>query len=297
MARGREAQEGEGVNAYARRKAVNRLMLGLCSASVLAVIVPLLLIIGYLIYEGVSSLTLDIFTQLPKPVGETGGGMGNAIVGSLVLLAIASLFGMVVGVMAGVYLAEFGDNKFGFAVRFVSETLNSTPSIVIGIFAYTVIVVPTRHFSALAGGFALGVIMVPIIARTTEDMIRLVPTGLREASLALGVNKWRTIFKVVLRTAAPGILTGIMLALARVAGETAPLLFTAFNSRFWSVSPNEPISSLPVQIFEYAKSPYEDWHRQAWAGALVLIGLVVLIGLAARFLAAKSSLVRGARRR
>ena len=285
------------MNPYQRRKIINSLMLGLCSACVAIVVVPLLLIIGYLVYMGVSSINLDFFTQLPKPVGEAGGGMGNAIVGSLILLGIASLFGVGIGVMAGIYLAEFGDNKFGFIVRFVSETLNSTPSIVIGIFAYTVIVVPMRHFSALAGGFALGIIMVPIIARTTEDMIRLVPTSLREASLALGVNKWRTIFRVVLRTASPGILTGIMLALARVAGETAPLLLTALGSRFWSVSPNEPISSLPVQIFEYAKSPYADWQRQAWAGALVLIGIVVMIGLAARLLAAKSSLVRGARRR
>jgi len=285
------------VKAYNRRKLVSRIMLGLCAASVVVVVVPLLLIIGYLIYQGISSVNVNLFTQLPKPVGESGGGMANAIAGSLLLLGLASGFGMVVGVMTGIYLAEFGDNKFGFIVRFFSETLNSTPSIVIGIFAYTIIVVPMRHFSALAGGFALGVIMVPIIARTTEDMIRLVPTSLREASLALGVNKWRTIFRVVLRTASPGILTGIMLALARAAGETAPLLFTAFGSRFWSLSVNEPISSLPVQIYTYAISPYEDWHRQAWAGALILIGIVVLIGLAARFLAARSSLVRGARRR
>ena len=285
------------MKAYNRRKLVSRIMLGLCAASVVVVVVPLLLIIGYLIYQGISSVNVNLFTQLPKPVGESGGGMANAIAGSLLLLGLASGFGMVVGVMTGIYLAEFGDNKFGFIVRFFSETLNSTPSIVIGIFAYTIIVVPMRHFSALAGGFALGVIMVPIIARTTEDMIRLVPTSLREASLALGVNKWRTIFRVVLRTASPGILTGIMLALARAAGETAPLLFTAFGSRFWSLSVNEPISSLPVQIYTYAISPYEDWHRQAWAGALILIGIVVLIGLAARFLAARSSLVRGARRR
>ncbi|MDP1809330.1 MAG: phosphate ABC transporter permease PstA [Actinomycetota bacterium] len=285
------------MNPYNRRRLVSRIMLGLCAASVVVVVVPLLLIIGYLIYQGISSVNLALFTQMPKPVGESGGGMANAIAGSLLLLGLASGFGMVVGVMTGIYLAEFGDNKFGFIVRFLSETLNSTPSIIIGIFAYTIIVAPMRHFSALAGGFALGVIMVPIIARTTEDMIRLVPTSLREASLALGVNKWRTIFRVVLRTASPGILTGIMLALARAAGETAPLLFTALGSRFWSLSVSEPISSLPVQIYTYAISPYEDWHRQAWAGALILIGIVVLIGLAARFLAARSSLVRGARRR
>lgn len=272
-------------------------MLGLTAASVAVVVVPLLLIIGYLVYQGISSINLDLFTQMPKPVGESGGGMANAIAGSLLLLGLAATFGVVVGVMTGIYMAEFGDNRFGFVVRFLSETLNSTPSIIIGIFAYTIIVVPMGHFSALAGGFALGVIMVPIIARTTEDMIRLVPTSLREASLALGVNKWRTIFRVVLRTASPGILTGIMLALARAAGETAPLLFTAFGSRFWSLSVNEPISSLPVQIYNYAISPYEDWHRQAWAGALVLIGIVIMIGVAARFLAARSSLVRGARRR
>lgn len=285
------------MNAYARRKLINTIMLGLCVLSVVIVILPLLLIIGYLLYQGVTSLSLDLFTQLPKPVGETGGGMSNAIIGSIYLLTIASGFGIVVGVMAGIYLAEFGNNRFGMLVRFVSETLNSTPSIVIGIFAYTMVVVPMRRFSALAGGFALGIIMMPIIARTTEEMIRLVPTNLREAALALGVNKWRTTFKVVLRTAAPGILTGIMLALARVAGETAPLLFTAFNSRFWNLSLDQPISSLPVQIFSFAISPYEDWHRQAWAGALVLISFVVIIGLAARYLAARSSLVKGARRR
>lgn len=285
------------MNPYNRRQLVSRIMLGLTAASVAVVVVPLLLIIGYLVYQGISSINLDLFTQMPKPVGESGGGMANAIAGSLLLLGLAATFGVVVGVMTGIYMAEFGDNRFGFVVRFLSETLNSTPSIIIGIFAYTIIVVPMGHFSALAGGFALGVIMVPIIARTTEDMIRLVPTSLREASLALGVNKWRTIFRVVLRTASPGILTGIMLALARAAGETAPLLFTAFGSRFWSLSVNEPISSLPVQIYNYAISPYEDWHRQAWAGALVLIGIVIMIGVAARFLAARSSLVRGARRR
>lgn len=285
------------MNPYNRRQLVSRIMLSLTAASVAVVVVPLLLIIGYLIYQGISSINLALFTQMPKPVGESGGGMANAIAGSLLLLGLAATFGVVVGVMTGIYLAEFGDNRFGFVVRFLSETLNSTPSIIIGIFAYTIIVVPMGHFSALAGGFALGVIMVPIIARTTEDMIRLVPTSLREASLALGVNKWRTIFRVVLRTASPGILTGIMLALARAAGETAPLLFTAFGSRFWSLSVNEPISSLPVQIYNYAISPYEDWHRQAWAGALVLIGIVIIMGVAARFLAARSSLVRGARRR
>lgn len=270
-------------------------MLGLSFLTVFLVIVPLILIIGYLIYQGISSVSVDLFTQLPKPVGESGGGLANSIVGTLMLLGIASLVGIVVGVMAGIYLAEFGNNKFGFIVRFLSETLNSTPSIVIGIFAYTMIVVPMRRFSTLAGGIALGIIMIPIITRTTEEMIRLVPSTLREAALALGVNKWRTIFNVVLKTAAPGILTGIMLSLARVAGETAPLLFTAFNSRFWSLSIDEPISSLPVQIFTYAISPYEDWHRQAWAGALILITIVIIIGLAARALGARSSMSRGSR--
>ncbi len=283
------------MNTYKRRQLISNVMLGLSFLTVFLVIVPLILIIGYLIYQGISSVSVDLFTQLPKPVGESGGGLANSIVGTLMLLGIASLVGIVVGVMAGIYLAEFGNNKFGFIVRFLSETLNSTPSIVIGIFAYTMIVVPMRRFSTLAGGIALGIIMIPIITRTTEEMIRLVPSTLREAALALGVNKWRTIFNVVLKTAAPGILTGIMLSLARVAGETAPLLFTAFNSRFWSLSIDEPISSLPVQIFTYAISPYEDWHRQAWAGALILITIVIIIGLAARALGARSSMSRGSR--
>lgn len=271
-------------------------MLGLCVASLFFVIIPLALIIGYLIYQGISSVNLALFTQLPKPVGESGGGLGNAIVGSLVLLGLAGLFGITIGVMAGIYLAEFGDNRFASIVRFVSEILNSTPSIIIGIFAYTIVVVPTGHFSGWAGGLALGIIMVPIIARTTEDMIRLVPTSLREAALALGVNKWRMIFKVVLQTAAPGILTGIMLAIARVAGETAPLILTALSSRFWNLSPDQPMSSLPYQIYLYATSPYDEWHRQAWAGAFVLICVIVLIGLSARFLAAKSSIAKARRR-
>ena len=283
------------MNTYKRRQLISNVMLGLSFLTVFLVIVPLILIIGYLIYQGISSVSVDLFTQLPKPVGESGGGLANSIVGTLMLLGIASLVGIVVGVMAGIYLAEFGNNKFGFIVRFLSETLNSTPSIVIGIFAYTMIVVPMRRFSTLAGGIALGIIMIPIITRTTEEMIRLVPSTLREAALALGVNKWRTIFNVVLKTAAPGILTGIMLSLARVAGETAPLLFTAFNSRFWSLSIDEPISSLPVQIFTYAISPYEDWHRQAWAGALVLIAIVIIIGLAARAIGARSSMSRRSR--
>jgi phosphate transport system permease protein len=275
-----------------RRRLISQVMLGLCVVSVFVVIFPLVLIIGYLVYQGLASMQLSLFTELPRPVGEAGGGMANSIVGSLYLLGIASLIGITVGVMAGVYLAEFGDNRLGFVVRFAGETLNSTPSIIIGIFAYTMIVLPMQRFSALAGGFALGIIMIPIVARTTEEMIRLVPTNLREAALALGVSRWRTTFSVVLKTAAPGILTGIMLALARVAGETAPLLFTAFNSRFWSLAADEPISSLPVQIFSYAISPYEDWHRLAWSGALVLISLVVIIGLTARFLASRSMLKR-----
>jgi phosphate transport system permease protein len=275
-----------------RRRLISQVMLGLCIVSVFVVIFPLVLIIGYLVYQGLASMQLSLFTELPRPVGEAGGGMANSIVGSLYLLGIASLIGITVGVMAGVYLAEFGDNRLGFVVRFAGETLNSTPSIIIGIFAYTMIVLPMQRFSALAGGFALGIIMIPIVARTTEEMIRLVPTNLREAALALGVSRWRTTFSVVLKTAAPGILTGIMLALARVAGETAPLLFTAFNSRFWSLAADEPISSLPVQIFSYAISPYEDWHRLAWSGALVLISLVVIIGLTARFLASRSMLKR-----
>jgi phosphate transport system permease protein len=267
-----------------RRRFVDKLasvMAGLCTVGLL---LPLIFILGYLLAKGVTALNLDFFTQLPKPVGEVGGGMANAIVGSLVLVALASVLGLPIGVLTGVYLADHGRTALGTTVRFCADVLNGVPSIVIGIYAYTLFVLPMRSFSAYAGGFALGVIMLPIIARTTEEMIRLVPTSLREASLALGVPAWRTTIWVVLRTARGGILTGIMLAIARVAGETAPLIFTAFGNQYWHGGLQGPISSLPVQIYTYAISPFDDWHRQAWAGALVLMLLIATTSLSVRLL-------------
>ncbi|MBI1815652.1 MAG: phosphate ABC transporter permease PstA [Deltaproteobacteria bacterium] len=269
---------------YRRRRLINLAAQALAVVCTIAVLTPLLLIFGYLLTKGVTSLNFDFFTQLPKPVGETGGGMANAIVGTMVLIGLASALGLPVGVLTGVYLAEFGYGRFGWAVRFCADVLNGVPSIVIGIFAYTLIVLPTKTFSAYAGGFALAVIMLPIVARTTEEMLRLVPTSLREASLALGIPSWRTTVSVVLRTARGGIVTGIMLAVARIAGETAPLLFTAFGNQFWHHGLSGPISSLPVQIFTYAISPFDDWHRQAWAGALILLSLILLTSLSVRFL-------------
>jgi phosphate transport system permease protein len=250
-----------------------------CAALVL---LPLGLISGDLLAKGFSSLNLAFFTQLPKPVGEVGGGMANAIVGTLTLIGLACALGLPIGILAGVYLSEYGHGRLGWWIRFAADVLMGVPSIVIGIYAYTLIVLPMRSFSAYAGGFALGVIMLPIVTRTTEEMIRLVPGSLREAALALGVPSWRTVVWVVLRTARGGIITGIMLAVARVAGETAPLLFTAFGNQFWQRGLGEPISSLPVQLYTYAISPFDDWHRQAWAGALVLMGMIFVTSVAVR---------------
>ncbi|HEV7912248.1 MAG TPA: phosphate ABC transporter permease PstA [Albitalea sp.] len=269
---------------YRRRKIMNMVAEGGAVACTVAVLVPLVLIFGYLAVKGITSVNLDFFTQLPKPVGEPGGGMANAIVGTLTLIALACCLGLPIGIMTGIYLAEFGHNRFGWTVRFSADVLNGVPSIVIGIYAYTLIVLPMKAFSAYAGGFALAVLMLPIVARTTEEMIRLVPVSLREASLALGVPAWRTTLRVVLRTARGGIITGIMLAIARIAGETAPLLFTAFGNQFWHSGLNGPISSLPVQIYTYAISPFDDWHRQAWAGALVLLALISCASLSVRVL-------------
>lgn len=269
---------------YRWRQVKNLVMLSLCGLAAAIVIVPLLLIISYLVIKGVGSVNLQLFTELPKPVGEVGGGMGNAIIGTLLLLSIAVGIGVPIGIMSGLYLGEYGESKFATVARFLIETLNATPSIVVGIFAYTMVVMPMGGFSALAGGVALAIMMVPTVARATEEVVGTVPQSLREAALALGVSSWRTTWSIVLRTAAPGIVTGVMLALSRVAGETAPLLFTAFNNRNWSISATEPISSLPVQIFSYAISPYEEWHRQAWAAGLVLIGIIFIISLLARFI-------------
>jgi phosphate transport system permease protein len=248
------------------------------AASVLTVIVvlaPLFAIFAYLVYKGIGSINWAFLTQTPKPVGESGGGMANAIVGSAVILAIASVIGVPLGIGAGIYLAEFGRNRFGDVIRFTADVLNGVPSIVVGIVAYAIVVLSQRHFSALAGGVALAIMMIPTITRTTEEMLLLVPTALREAAYGLGIPRWRTTLSITLRTATSGVITGVMLAFARVAGETAPLLFTAFGNQFWNVNINQPTAALPLQIFNYAISPYDEWHRQAWAGALVLIVLIV----------------------
>jgi phosphate transport system permease protein len=262
------------------------------------VIAPLGLIFGYLIYKGASSLNLAFFTQLPKPPGELGGGMANAIVGSAIVLAIASVFGVPIGIGSGVYLAEFGrGTKVANAVRFTADVLNGVPSIVMGIAAYALIVSPhvswlpfLGHFSALAGGVALGIMMIPTVCRTTEEMLLMVPHAIREAALGLGVPNWRSVLSITVRTASPGIITGCMLAFARVAGETAPLIFTAFGNNFFSTDPNQPIEALPLQIWVYASGPYEDWHRLAWAGALVLIVLIVLAVSLVRFVTSRGVL-------
>jgi phosphate transport system permease protein len=260
-----------------RRYLVNHLITGLAVLSTVLVIVPLVAILIYLIYMGASSLNLDFFTKIPAPVGEPGGGMANAMLGSGVVLALASLIGVPVGIAAGVYLAEFGRGKLlAGAIRFTADVLNGVPSIVMGISIYALIVKPQQHFSAFAGGVALAVMMVPTIARTTEEMLATVPHAIREAALGLGVPKWRTVLSVSLKTASPGIITGCMLAFARVAGETAPLLFTAFGNQFWSFKLTEPIAALPLQIYVYAVSPYDEWHRLAWAGSLVLIVMIMV---------------------
>ncbi len=269
---------------YQRRRVVNVLAQGVMVACTMAVLVPLVLIFSYLLLKGFGSLNLAFFTHLPKPVGEPGGGMANAIVGTIILIALASAVGLPIGVATGVYLAEYGHGGLGWVVRFSADVLNGVPSIVIGIYAYTLLVLPMKGFSAYAGGCALAVIMLPIVARTTEEMLKLVPNSLREGALALGVPAWRTTLLVVLRTARGGIITGIMLAVARIAGETAPLLFTAFGSQFWQQGLSQPIASLPVQIYTYAISPFDDWHRQAWAGALVVLTLIVLTSLSVRLL-------------
>ena len=259
--------------------------------STLIVILPLVAIFVYLLVKGARSVNLAFFTQIPKPVGESGGGMANAIVGSATLLGIASLLGVPVGIGGGVYLAEFGrGTKLANAIRFTADVLNGVPSIVMGIAAYALIVMPQGHFSALAGGVALGIMMIPTICRTTEEMLLMVPHSVREAALGLGVPNWRSVISITLRTASPGIITGCMLAFARVAGETAPLLFTALGNEFWSTSLNEPIAALPLQIYIYAQSPYDDWHRLAWAGALVLIVLIVLAVSLVRYVTSRGVL-------
>jgi phosphate transport system permease protein len=273
------------------RKSLNFVMLTLTGVAAFAVVSVLFLILGYLIWNGGTSLSWNFFTQLPKPVGESGGGMANAIVGSLKLLFLAAVMGLPIGLLTGVYLAEFGGKSFSFVVRYTTDLLNGVPSIVIGIFAYSLVVLPVKHFSALAGGVALGIMVIPITVRSTEEFLRAVPGNMREAAMALGASKWKTIVTVVLPAASGGILTGMLLALARVAGETAPLLFTAFGNRFWSQGWGQPIASLPVMIYTYAVAPYDDWHRQAWAAGLVLLGLVLVSNLGARFILARSKAI------
>jgi phosphate transport system permease protein len=270
------------VNRTSRRKALSGFVVFLCGAAVAVALIPLFFIFTYVLQKGFSSLNWDFFTKSPKPVGETGGGMGNAIVGTLILIGIASAIAVPVGMVAGVYLAEYGKKPFASLVRFSADVLNGVPSIVIGIFAYGLAVLPVKHFSALAGGLALGFMMIPIITRTTEELLNLVPSSLREGALALGATRARAAFSVMVPAALPGIMTGILVALARIAGETAPLLFTAFGNRFFSTRLDQPIASLTVQVFTYAISPYDDWHRQAWAGALVLVAVVFLFSVLAR---------------
>jgi phosphate transport system permease protein len=265
------------------RRITDHVMTGAAILTVIVVLVPLFAIFAYLVYKGFGSINWAFLTQTPKPVGEAGGGMANAIVGSAFILALASLIGVPIGVGAGVYLAEYGRNRFGDAIRFTADVLNGVPSIVIGIVAYSIVVLSQKHFSATAGGVALAIMMIPTITRTTEEMLLLVPQALREAAYGLGIPRWRTTLSITLRTATSGVITGIMLAFARVAGETAPLLFTAFGNQFWNLRADQPTAALPLQIFTYAISPYDEWHRQAWAGALVLIVLIVTAVAAVRF--------------
>ena len=266
----------------ARRRLLSHVVITLCGAAVLVALVPLALVLFYVVSQGISSLSVDFFTEMPRPVGEVGGGMANAITGSVIVTGLGALLAIPVGILSGIYAAEYAGTKLSSGIRFAADTLNGVPSIVIGVFVYSIAVLPFRQFSALAGGLALGIMMFPLIMRTTEELLRLVPSTLREGALALGATRGRAVFTVVVPAALPGILTGILLALARIAGETAPLLFTAFNNQFWSTDVTQPISTLTVQVYTYAIAPYADWHRQAWAGALVLVALILLCSLLAR---------------
>jgi phosphate transport system permease protein len=271
-----------------RRRLTDHAMTGVAVVTVILVLAPLIAIFGYLMYRGIGSINWAFLTQTPKPVGEEGGGMANAIVGSAFILGIASLIGVPFGIGAGIYLAEFGRNRFGSAIRFTADVLNGVPSIVIGIVGWS-IMVRGHGFSALAGGVALAIMMVPTISRTTEEMLLLVPTAMREAAYGLGIPRWRTTLSITLRTATSGVITGVMLAFARIAGETAPLLFTAFGNTFWNWKATQPTAALPLQIYVYANSPYDDWHRQAWAGSFVLIILIVTAVAAVRYAVRRGS--------
>jgi phosphate transport system permease protein len=274
------------------RKLVSHLIVAFCGLSVLAALVPLALVLFYVATQGITSLNRAFFLNLPAPVGESGGGMANSIVGSLIVIALGAVVAIPIGILSGVYASEYRGTRLASSVRFAADTLNGVPSIVIGVFVYSIAVLPFRQFSAVAGGIALGIMMIPLIMRTTEELLLLVPSTLREGALALGATRARAVFTVVVPAALPGIVTGILLALARIAGETAPLLFTSLNNRYFSTQLTEPISTLTVQVFLYAQSPYEDWHRQAWAGALVLVSLVLMCSLLARFATARMERMR-----
>lgn len=276
-----------------RRRLTNFLVTCAAAGSVILILLPLGAVFGYLVYRGIGSINWAFLTQTPKPVGEAGGGMANAIAGSALILLIASTIGVPVGIGAGIYLAEYGRNRLGNLIRFTSDVLNGVPSIIIGIVAYGLVVLTQGHFSALAGGVALAIMMIPTITRTTEEMLLLVPNAVREAAYGLGVSRWRTTLSITLRTATSGVITGVMLAFARVAGETAPLLFTAFGNQFWNWKLNQPTAALPLQIFTYAISPFDEWHRQAWAGALILIVLIVVSVSAVRLAAGRGMLKGG----
>ena len=265
-----------------RRKIISKIAESLCALAVVLALIPLVMILFYVLTHGLTALNLDFFTHTPKPVGEAGGGMANAIVGTLILISIASLLAVPVGMVCGIHLAEYSGSKFTSIVRFAADVLNGVPSIVIGIFAYGIVVLPVKRFSAIAGGFALGLLMLPVVVRTTEELLRLVPQGLREGALALGASRSRAVLTVIVPAALPGILTGILVAIARVAGETAPLLFTSFNNPYWSTNITQPIASLTYQVYVYANSPYDDWRRQAWAGAFLLVMIILTLSIAAR---------------
>lgn len=268
---------------YYWRKSKNVAMTVLCLLSVLVAVIPLFLIFSYALSQGIGALNLDFFIQMPKPVGESGGGMANALVGTAILIGLGSLFGLPISIFTGIYLAEYGENPFAKTVRFLTDVLSGIPSIVVGVVAYIMVVLPMKQFSAFAGGVALGILMIPTATRTTEEMIRLVPQSFREGALALGIPRWKVTLRIVLPTALKGITTGILLAIARAAGETAPLLFTALGNRFWSTDIGHPMASLTVFVYDYAKAPFEDWNRQAWAAAFVLIFVIFIVNLIFRF--------------
>ena len=269
------------------RRLLSHVVIVSCGASVIVALVPLAFVLFYVISQGIASLNVAFFTETPRPLGESGGGMAHSILGSIIVTGLGAVFAIPIGIMSGIYAAEYSGTRMAAAARFAADTLNGVPSIVIGVFVYSIAVLPFGGFSALAGGFALGIMMIPLIMRTTEELLRLVPSTLREGALALGATRGRAVFTVVVPAALPGILTGILLALARIAGETAPLLFTSLNNGFWNTDLRQPISTLTVQVFTYAISPYDDWHRQAWAGALVLVGMVLICSVLARLATAR----------